>query len=77
MVKKTPDVGYVECEYCSGTGKVSCGNCDGIGETTIECNFGYEHTVSCDECEDGEYDCNDCDGTGQTFDENMEVDTEL
>jgi hypothetical protein len=67
----------LECEECSGSGRITCNLCDGAGgETCDKCDG--DETVECEECEGegtdeegntcdncggrGEIDCDSCDG---------------
>lgn len=60
------DVGDIECDDCSASGKDEegddCGSCDGRGYNNCEdCNEGY---VDCEYCNEGDAECSNCDGGG-------------
>lgn len=52
------------CEYCGGSGYVTCGECEGNGK--VECsNCSGSGYVDCDGCNNGRMDCGKCDGEGE------------
>lgn len=51
---------YPRCDYCNGSGRVTCYTCDGRGRV-LE---GYFHECENDWIETGRVTCPDCDGSG-------------
>lgn len=69
--------GYLICPDCNGQGTVTCAECEGCGESTHECDMGYEHTVDCGECDEGQVECCECGGSGEVLDPDQETDEGL
>lgn len=49
------------CEFCNGSGLVTCGNCKGRKRFTCTCDCGDEHPATCEDCdENGKAKCYSC-----------------